>query len=433
MKVPELNELISESHPKKNNDLIEQLKNKIYELEQENIFYKQENYNLEEEINDCKKMDYENKSKLTLLMTQINSLREENDKISASFQEMQILNQKLVEDNRTLMSELDKKNINTKEIFNIKKEEESMFDIAKDQLEEKNKIIIKLNSELTSHEEYIKKLFEDNKQLNEVNKNIIKETEEKIKELNDNIKLLNEEINLRENKIGKLENEIYRINAVVEEANKYNINLNNINLSLENKNKELIDNLNNHKNSIINLEQKHNTVLIELDKKEKLINDFQEKFKYQERQISNLIIKYNAIINNNKDSLSLINKIKTKHFDLHNKYEYAKTKLEEIKKNFNDNNSLEKFLLEIKTESISRKNNDIIDNINNNNENENNIDDKNNMNESGLNNISKKIDNENNEKPKEYNNYRNYIYDTKGSEGMTMDKKYDFLFDNNNK
>ena len=420
MKAPELNELISESYPKNNDDLIEQLKNKIYELEQENIFYKQENYNLEEEINNSKKIDYENKSKLTLLMTQINNLRQENDKISTSFQEMQILNQKLVEDNKILMSELDKKN--------IKKEEESMIDIAKDQLEEKNKIIIKLNSELTSHEEYIKKLFEDNKQLNEANKNIIKETEEKIKELNDNIKLLNEEINLRDHKIGKLEEEIYRINTVVEEANKYNINLNNINSSLEEKNKELIDNLNNHKNSIITLEQKHNSVLIELEKKEKIINDFQEKFKYQAKQISNLIINYNTLIGNNKDSLLLMNKIKTNHFDLYNKYEYTQNKLEEIKKSFNDDNSLEKFLIEIKGELITKRNNNIKDNENQNNECE-----KNNMNESGLNNLAKKDDNQNNETSKEYSNYRNYIYDTRGNERMTMDKKYDFLFDNKNK
>ena len=420
MKAPELNELISESYPKNNDDLIEQLKNKIYELEQENIFYKQENYNLEEEINNSKKIDYENKSKLTLLMTQINNLRQENDKISTSFQEMQILNQKLVEDNKILMSELDKKN--------IKKEEESMIDIAKDQLEEKNKIIIKLNSELTSHEEYIKKLFEDNKQLNEANKNIIKETEEKIKELNDNIKLLNEEINLRDDKIGKLEEEIYRINTVVEEANKYNINLNNINSSLEEKNKELIDNLNNHKNSIITLEQKHNSVLIELEKKEKIINDFQEKFKYQAKQISNLIINYNTLIGNNKDSLLLMNKIKTNHFDLYNKYEYTQNKLEEIKKSFNDDNSLEKFLIEIKGELITKRNNNIKDN-----ENENNECEKNNMNESGLNNLAKKDDNQNNETSKEYSNYRNYIYDTRGNERMTMDQKYDFLFDNKNK
>ena len=429
MKAPELNELIRESYPKNNDDLIEQLKNKIYELKQENIFYKQENYNLEEEINDCKKIDYENKSKLTLLMTQINNLRQENDKIGTSFQEIQILNQKLVEDNKILMSELDKKNnMNPKEIYNIKKEEESMVDIAKDQFEEKNKIIIKLNSELTSHEEYIKKLFEDNKQLNEANKNIIKETEEKIKELNDNIKILNEEINLRDDKIGKLEEEIYKINKVLEEANKYKINLNNINSSLEEKNKELIENLNNHKNSIIALEQKHNSVLIELEKKEKIINDFQEKFKYQAKQISNLIIKYNTLISNNKDSLLLINKIKTNNFDLYNKYEYSQTKLEKIKKNFNDDNSLEKFLLEIKGELITKRNNNIIDN-----DNENNECDKGYMNESGLNNLSKKDENKNNVTQKEYNNYRNYIYDTKGNEGMTMDKKYDFLFDNKNK
>ena len=71
MKAPELNELISESHPKKNDYLIEQLKNKIYELEQGNIFYKQENYNLEEQIKGYRKNEFENKSKLSLLITQL--------------------------------------------------------------------------------------------------------------------------------------------------------------------------------------------------------------------------------------------------------------------------------------------------------------------------------------------------------------------------
>ena len=55
MKPPELNELISESYPKKDEYLIEQLKNKIYQLEQENKLCKQKNYNLEEEIKTFKK------------------------------------------------------------------------------------------------------------------------------------------------------------------------------------------------------------------------------------------------------------------------------------------------------------------------------------------------------------------------------------------
>ena len=36
-----------------------------------------------------------------------------------------------------------------------------------------------------------------------------------------------------------------------------------------------------------------------------------------------------------------------------------------------------------------------------------------------------------NNKHKDYNNFRNYIYDKRDNNEMTMDKKYDFLFENN--
>ena len=195
MKAPELNELISESYPIKRDYIIDQLKNKLFELDQENIFYKKENKNLEEEIKSSKKSEYEMKSKLSIFMTQINNLKEENDK-------MKIINQKLVEDNKILMSEIDKK---ISQINNIKE---------KNELEQKEIIIEKLNSELNEQENYIKKLFEDNKELNETNKNIIKETEEKINELNMNIKILNEEINIKNEKINKLEQDLYKIHII---------------------------------------------------------------------------------------------------------------------------------------------------------------------------------------------------------------------------
>ena len=408
MKAPELNELISESYPKKDEHLIEQLKNKIYQLEQENKLYKQKNYNLEEEIKNYKTNEIEFKSKLSLFMTQINNLRAENDNLNKSFQEMKIINTKLCEDNKTLMSELEQKiNANTlnKNIDNKNRND----------LEEKDMIINKLNSDLNNQEEYIKKLFEDNKKLND----ILKEGDDKINELSENINLLNKEINIRDDKVEKLEEEIYKINAMLEEANKENLNLNNLNLALKEKNEELFENLNIIKNNFLNLEQKNNSILLELDKKEKIINDFQEQNKIQAKQINNLMNKNNSLINNSKDSSLLMNKIKAKHLDLYNKYGNVQMKLEEIKNIFRADNPLEQILFELK-ENINYKEN--------NNESINNYDEQNNISENDINNSSQI--NRNN-KHKDYNNFRNYIYDKRDNNEMTMDKKYDFLFENN--
>ena len=408
MKAPELNELISESYPKKDENLIEQLKNKIYQLEQENKLYKQKNYNLEEEIKNYKANEIEFKSKLSLFMTQINNLRAENDNLNKSFQEMKIINTKLCEDNKTLMSELEQKiNGNTlnKNIDNKNRND----------LEEKDMIINKLNSDLNNQEEYIKKLFEDNKKLND----ILKEGDDKINELNGNISILNKEINIRDDKIEKLEEEIYKINAMLEEANKENLNLNNLNLALKEKNEELFENLNIIKNNFLNLEQKNNSILLELDKKEKIINDFQEQNKIQAKQINNLMNKNNSLINNSKDSSLLMNKIKAKHLDLYNKYGNVQMRLEEIKNIFRADNPLEQILFELK-ENINYKEN--------NNESINNYDEPNNISENDINNSSQI--NRNN-KHKDYNNFRNYIYDKRDNNEMTMDKKYDFLFENN--
>ena len=408
MKAPELNELISESYPKKDEHLIEQLKNKIYQLEQENKLYKQKNYNLEEEIKNYKANEIEFKSKLSLFMTQINNLRAENDNLNKSFQEMKIINTKLCEDNKTLMSELEQKiNANTlnKNIDNKNRND----------LEEKDMIINKLNSDLTNQEEYIKKLFEDNKKLND----ILKEGDDKINELSENINLLNKEINIRDDKVEKLEEEIYKINAMLEEENKENLNLNNLNLALKEKNEELFENLNIIKNNFLNLEQKNNSILLELDKKEKIINDFQEQNKIQAKQINNLMNKNNSLINNSKDSSLLMNKIKAKHLDLYNKYGNVQMRLEEIKNIFRDDNPLEQILFELK-ENINYEEN--------NNESINNYDEPNNISENDINNSSQI--NRNN-KHKDYNNFRNYIYDKRDNNEMTMDKKYDFLFENN--
>ena len=408
MKAPELNELISESYPKKDENLIEQLKNKIYQLEQENKLYKQKNYNLEEEIKNYKTNEIEFKSKLSLFMTQINNLRAENDNLNKSFQEMKIINTKLCEDNKTLMSELEQKiNGNTlnKNIDNKNRND----------LEEKDMIINKLNSDLNNQEEYIKKLFEDNKKLND----ILKEGDDKINELSENINLLNKEINIRDDKVEKLEEEIYKINAMLEEANKENLNLNNLNLALKEKNEELFENLNIIKNNFLNLEQKNNSILLELDKKEKIINDFQEQNKIQAKQINNLMNKNNSLINNSKDSSLLMNKIKAKHLDLYNKYGNVQMRLEEIKNIFRADNPLEQILFELK-ENINYEEN--------NNESINNYDEQNNISEDEMDNSSQI--NRNN-KHKDYNNFRNYIYDKRDNNEMTMDKKYDFLFENN--
>ena len=436
MKAPDINELITESHPQINDYLIEQLKNKIYELEQENLLYKQDNYNLKEEIINNKKIDYENKAKLSLLMTQLNNLREENDKLNKSIQEMKIINQKLYEDNKTLMNEYDKKFNMQKIDKEVEKKDINQNNEDKNKLEQKNEEINKLNSELVEHEENIKKLFEDNKQLNEKNKIIVKETEDKLKELNINIKLLNEELNLRDDKIQKLEDELNKINSVLEETNNDNINLNNINLSLKEKIKELMDISDNDKNNILTLEQKNNLILIELDKKEKLINEYQQKYEIQQKQIVNLTNKNNSMINKSKDSLLLMDQIKQSHFDLYNKYETSQKKLDEINNLFKDDDTLEKILIEVKEEINNGKNNKIYyyenteendkykeyPNENNNNENENKESSQNDNNY-----------NENEIKTEKYNNFRNYIYDTKDNEEITMDKKYDFLYEKNHK
>ena len=436
MKAPDINELITESHPQINDYLIEQLKNKIYELEQENLLYKQDNYNLKEEIINNKKIDYENKAKLSLLMTQLNNLREENDKLNKSIQEMKIINQKLYEDNKTLMNEYDKKFNMQKMDKEVEKKDINQNNEDKNKLEQKNEEINKLNSELVEHEEYIKKLFEDNKQLNEKNRIIVKETEEKLKELNINIKLLNEELNLRDEKIQKLEDELNKINSVLGETNNDNINLNNINLSLKEKIKELMDISDNDKNNILTLEQKNNLILIELDKKEKLINEYQQKYEIQQKQIVNLTNKHNSMINKTKDSLLLMDQIKQSHFGLYNKYETSQKKLDEINNLFKDDDTLEKILIEVKEEINNGKNNKIYyyenteendkykeyPNENNNNENENKESSQNDNNY-----------NENEIKTEKYNNFRNYIYDTKDNEEITMDKKYDFLYEKNHK
>ena len=437
MKAPDINELITESHPQINDYLIEQLKNKIYELEQENLFYKQDNYNLKEEIINNKKIDYENKAKLSLLMTQLNNLREENDKLNKSIQEMKIINQKLYEDNKTLMNEYDKKFNMQKMDKEVEKKDINQNNEDKNKLEQKNEEINKLNSELVEHEEYIKKLFEDNKQLNEKNKIIVKETEEKLKELNINIKLLNEELNLRDDKIQKLEDELNKINSVLEETNNDNINLNNINLSLKEKIKELMDISDNDKNNILTLEQKNNLILIELDKKEKLINEYQQKYEIQQKQIVNLTNKHNSMINKTKDSLLLMDQIKQSHFGLYNKYETSQKKLDEINNLFKDDDTLEKILIEVKEEINNGKNNKIYyyENTEENDKykeypNENNNNNENENKESSQNDNNY---NENEIKTEKYNNFRNYIYDTKDNEEITMDKKYDFLYEKNHK
>jgi predicted RNase H-like nuclease (RuvC/YqgF family) len=118
MKAPELSELISESYPNFNNpqnnnnitkteEYINELKNRIEELEQENALQIGQNINLKKEINILKdkiiKSEYENKSNITLLKTKINNLKEENEKYNKSLQEMNSINKKLCSDNKTLM------------------------------------------------------------------------------------------------------------------------------------------------------------------------------------------------------------------------------------------------------------------------------------------------------------------------------------------
>ena len=425
MKAPELNDLISESHPKKNDHSMEQLKNKIYELEQENIFYKQKNSNLEEEIKIFRNNECEYKSKLSLLMTRLNNLREENEKINASVQEMKIINQKLCEDNKILMAELELKISNNPN----KNKDMNTFNENKNESDQKDKLINELTSENATQEEYIKRLFEDNKKLNENNKAILKEGENKINELNGNLEILNKEINIRDDKIVKLEENIYKINSLLEEVKKDNFNINNLNIELKEQNKKLFENLYNYKNNILILEQKNNSLIIESNKKENLINEFKEKIIIQDEQNSNLINKMDKIINNNKDSVLLINKIKTNHFDLYNKYENSKMIIEELTNYFESDNLLENILLKIKQDINNEKINNIDNFENSINDNRNCIE-LNDMKEYYINNPSHFNDNKKIEMFKEKNNFRNYIYENKDNEEITMDKKYDFLFKN---
>ncbi len=193
----------------------------------------------------------------------------------------------------------------------------------------------------------------------------------------------------------------------------------------------------NDKNNILTLEQKNNLILIELDKKEKLINEYQQKYEIQQKQIVNLTNKNNSMINKSKDSLLLMDQIKQSHFDLYNKYETSQKKLDEINNLFKDDDTLEKILIEVKEEINNGKNNKIYyyENTEENDKykeypNENNNNNVNEINESfQINNNY----NENEIKTEKYNNFRNYIYDTKDNEEITMDKKYDFLYEKNHK
>ena len=470
MKAPDLSELIKESHPKDNNKnlnnikeleaYIIELKKNLYELEQENAFFKEENMNIKKEISILKekiiKDEFNYKSNITLLKTQLNNLKEEYEKVNKAFQEMKTVNQKLCADNKTLMTELDK-NMTDFSKLTIQENNKNVWgNELKKLLENKEKLTSELKLNLVISEDKIQKLFDDNKQLNEMNKLLNQKIEEmkeenlnlnnQINEINLNLKSLKEQLNIKNNNINSLEKELENLNFQLKECNNDNNNLNNLNLSLKNENKEIIDNLNNNKKNILLLEQKNKLLLDDLAKKERQINNIQEIGRKQEKEIINLMDKNNIMISNNRDVLILMKEIKNKNDFIYDEYVNLKQKMNSIKDLFQIDDNLEKMLIEFKN-NINEENNFLnIDQINqfkeiNNlqfqDEKKYNSNSALNMNKS--NKIYREFENQNiNNNIIDYelnnNNNKNYIYDySNNKDELTMDKKYEFLFQNKNK
>ena len=455
MKVPDLNELVSESYPNCNNNLninkinkpeeyILELKNKIEELERINALHNQENINLKKEIEILKdriiKSEYENKSNITLLKTKINNLKDENEKYNKSLQEMNSINQKLCSDNKTLMLELDK-NLTDISKLTVQDNNKNIWgNELKKLLENKEKLANELKLNLVNSEDKIKKLYEDNKQLSEINKKMKKEIDEiinekkfmndKINEMNINLKKLDEELNIKNQNVVLLEKEIEKLNLKLKDYDNNNNNLNDVNLSLKNQNREIIDNYNNLGKKLSSLEDKNKSLLDDLNKKENQINNIQEICMKQEKEIMNLINQNNKINNSNKNSLILIKEIKNKNGMMYDQYENLNKKINSIKNILHKNENLDKFISDNKIKFIENNNNysniDEINKIDNNDEFNYNI-------------YPLKMK----EEHKTYyllneeninNSIKNYKYDYSGNKKeITMDKKYDFLFQNKNK
>ena len=97
--------------------LINQLKNRIFELEQLNKNFESlqdENLKLKQLIDEIKqnqlRNDYESNQKITIQHNQLNEYRSENETLNNILNEKLNINKKLYADNETLLSELNKNN-----------------------------------------------------------------------------------------------------------------------------------------------------------------------------------------------------------------------------------------------------------------------------------------------------------------------------------
>ena len=182
-------------------------------------------------------------------------------------------------------------------------------------------------------------------------------------------------------------------------------------------------------------------LLEELNKKEKQINNIQEICRKQEKEIINLISQNNMMNTHKKDSLILMKEIKNKNDFLYDEYENMNKKLNSIKDILQFDENLENMLIEFKN-NINNINSSNEDNLINFNKNSFNIENKQYNNNFTFNNKNETISNEfknsdNNifilDESNKKNN-RNYIYNfSDNQDDITMDKKYDFLFQNKNK
>ena len=441
MKAPELKDLIKESHPSmdicnqiQDEEFIIQVINRLYQLEKENTIIKEENITLKKEIQNLNqktlKDNYDNKTNITLYITQINNLKEENEKYKNLNDEMKKINQKLCEDNKILMAHLDKNITDISKLTIQENNREIWGNGLKNLLQEKEKEIVEMKLNLVESEDKLKKLYDDNKRLNDMNKNLKfqidkMENERQISELKFNemiinIKNLENEIVMKNKDIQLLEQELKKFNSKNKEYDEENNKLNQLNLELKAQNDEIIEKMNKQADKIAFLEHENESKLNEMKDINYQINELEKNCKELKQDNINLTKQNEIVVNNNNELLALINEIKVKNDFIYNKYDNLKLKIDSIENLFQKEEDLENILAEFKKD-ISN----IPDNYDNNPDNkqfyktynEKSFDDylRNNIIDNSINEINS-------------NSMRNYIKDVSNChEEMTMDKKYDFL------
>ena len=367
MKSPDLNDLITESDPAAKNllsilsnnnniskeEYINILKQKILELNQENIninLLKDENTKLRKELKLTKeallKFEYENKTNIPLLQTKIKNLQQENIVLANNLNEKKEMNQKLCEDNKTLLTELNK---NIAKISSLSVQEKN-FDLLKKNLEEKEKIINELRYELDIKETKLKKLFEDNKNLNGFSQQMNKENNDFITENNllvnkiQDMKYENEML-LQKNNEAKINNDkmggnIDTLNLKLNENANIINNLNSIISSLRNQNQKLKDNLDNAVDKCSLLEQKNNYLQKEIADNEQKIQIFETNNKNNEINLKKLFNKNEILFNANNDTILGLRENQKKNDEISSDYQNFKKKIYYVIDNLQKNENL---------------------------------------------------------------------------------------------